>query len=262
MTKDDFDKLGDVHKSYEHRTESALMPGLPIVARLDGRGFSKFTKGLQRPFDENFSKCMVEVASHLVKEFHCTVGYTQSDEITLCWVNKNLDSDMLFGGRVQKLVSILSASASVKLNKLLSTTLPEKEGWSPVYDCRIFQYPTLSLAAESFLWRETDATRNSVSMAASHYYSHKQLNKVSTFKKKQLLLDKNVDWNLYPNHFKRGTYLKPVLVQTTLTMDELSKIPKQYWPNEPVTRKKIMEVDIDLHSEVTNMVDALFAFSD
>lgn len=31
MKREDFEKLGDLHKSYESRTESTLMPGCPVV---------------------------------------------------------------------------------------------------------------------------------------------------------------------------------------------------------------------------------------
>ena len=49
------DALGDRMKAYERQeTELRFIPLLPIYARIDGRGFSKFTKGFARPYDERF----------------------------------------------------------------------------------------------------------------------------------------------------------------------------------------------------------------
>ena len=51
--------LGDRIKSYEATTENRLLPHLPIVVRLDGRSFSKFTKGLNVNFDDLFSMTLL-----------------------------------------------------------------------------------------------------------------------------------------------------------------------------------------------------------
>ena len=46
------DDLGDRMKLYEkERTGEKLDPGSIVYARIDGRGFSKFTKGMDKPFD-------------------------------------------------------------------------------------------------------------------------------------------------------------------------------------------------------------------
>jgi tRNA(His) guanylyltransferase len=84
----DFDKLGDVQKKFEQESAgAAIMPGIPVLARLDGRAFHSFVRGLNRPFDPSLSLCMRETAKFLVKETRPEVAYTQSDEITLAWLN-------------------------------------------------------------------------------------------------------------------------------------------------------------------------------
>ena len=62
-------KIDDRMKLFE-KIESArrLMPTLPIMIRLDGKGFSKFTKGLARPYDERLRNLMVETTIFLAKE--------------------------------------------------------------------------------------------------------------------------------------------------------------------------------------------------
>ena len=52
--------------------------------------------------------------------------------------------------------------ATAKFNQQILANIPEKAHLLPLFDARVYQYPTLDLAAESFVWRETDATRNSL----------------------------------------------------------------------------------------------------
>jgi len=54
-------------KEYEaQETARRFLPGLPIYARIDGRGFSKFTKGMDRPYDARMSNAMVSATKVLV----------------------------------------------------------------------------------------------------------------------------------------------------------------------------------------------------
>lgn len=80
------DAFGNRMKDYEAQTCGIkMMPRIPVIARLDVKGFSKFTKGLKRPYDERLSNLMIETTKYLVKETNANCGYTQSDEITLVW---------------------------------------------------------------------------------------------------------------------------------------------------------------------------------
>src|SRR3954465_15117325 len=160
MSKDDF---GDRMKAYESaETERYLMPLLPIYARIDGRCFSGFTDGLERPFDLRITRAMVETTKSVVEETHARIGYTQSDEISLVWQQDRYDSEVFFNGKVQKLVSVLASLASVKFNQvcLAEETLAERaRAQLPVFDCRVFQFPNRTEAANAVLWRAKDATK-------------------------------------------------------------------------------------------------------
>ena len=47
------DVFGDRMKDYEQKEAGRkFLPMLPICIRLDGKGFSKFTKKMNRPYDE------------------------------------------------------------------------------------------------------------------------------------------------------------------------------------------------------------------
>lgn len=223
------DILGNRMKSYENTTCGIrLLPRIPVIARLDGKGFSKFTKGLKRPYDERLSNLMIETTKYLVKETNANCGYHQSDEITLVWYSESYESKIYFDGRLFKMISDLAAMASVFFNRQLPNYLPEKAHLMPRFDCRVFNVPTIDEAANTFLWRELDCTKNSISMAAQHYYSHKELEGKNGSEKQEMLFQKGVNWNDYPSFFKRGTYIQRKRVLTKFTAEELEKLPAKH----------------------------------
>ena len=78
------DNLGDRMKAYEGlETGRLIAQELPLIVRLDGRAFSTFTRGMDKPFDARMSEIMRAVTAHLIEQTQALVGYTQSDEITL-----------------------------------------------------------------------------------------------------------------------------------------------------------------------------------
>ncbi|MBO0766333.1 MAG: hypothetical protein J2P50_17325, partial [Hyphomicrobiaceae bacterium] len=92
------DDHGDRIKVYEAASEFKLDVRLPIYARIDGRAFSRFTRGMQRPFDRNLSTAMIATAAGLIERTQARIGYTQSDEISLVFLADAPHSDMLLGG--------------------------------------------------------------------------------------------------------------------------------------------------------------------
>ena len=164
------------------------MPGIPVVARLDGRSFHTITRGMARPFDAGLAAAMLETTKYLVDQTQATIGYRQSDEITLLWANQDVDKGLMFDGQTQKLLSTLAAMASVKFNEQVAIHLPAHAHKLPVLDCRVMQYPTRELAASNLYWREADATRNSLTMLAHEHYSTKELHKAGFAQKHDMLL--------------------------------------------------------------------------
>jgi tRNA(His) guanylyltransferase len=256
------DELGTRMKRYESQTTSIkLIPRLPIIARLDGRSFSKFTKGLERPYDKRLSNLMIDTAKYLSKEFNTNLSYTQSDEITLIFYTDDINSNQLFDGKVFKLETSFATSATAFFNKHLNEYLPERGGYLPTFDCRVFNVPTLEEAVNCVLWREMDATKNSITMAASEYYSHKQLHKKNGSEKQEMLFMKGVNWNDYPDFFKKGSYIQRKRVIRKFTHEELSKLPKKHKafnnPDLKVERWEIRVVDLPPLNKINNKVDVI-----
>lgn len=245
------DSLGDRQKAYEDVTSQvALLPGIPVIARLDGKAFHTYTKGLKRPFDENLSKCMLETTKYLCEKFHPTIAYTQSDEITLVWYNSTECAQFMFKGRYQKLVSILAATASSKFTLLAHELLPEKQGIPVIFDCRLWQVPNIKEAFENIIWRQDDAIKNSITMAARAVYSHKRLHKKNSREKLEMLEAAGVDYYSYPEHFKSGAVVKRITRFTPLTQAELDLIPEKFrQPDTLVSRSHYEQVFIEPYAE-------------
>jgi len=256
--------LGDRMKMYEAaETSRQFTPLLPIYARLDGRCFSSFTKGMERPFDRRMNFLMEETTKHLVDETQAACGYTQSDEISLCWHSDDIKSQIFFDGKVQKMCSVLAGIASAKFAELCLTMPDEfiREKWSnkiPVFDCRIFPLPNRMECANQFVWRSIDAVRNSISMAAHHYYSPKQLHKKDIKEQQEMLFKKGVNWNDYPARFKEGVFYQRRKVLRTLSKDELARIPEQHRPKGPIERSDVMRLEVRKFSALENKSEFIF----
>ena len=209
MTKK-LDNLGDRLKAYERmETECKFLPTLPVYARIDGRCFSRFTKGMKRPYDETMSRIMQETTKYLVEQTGALTGYTQSDEISLIWYSDDPKSEIFFCRKKQKMTSILAAIATAKFVELALKEFPEKCTKSlPTFDARVFQVPSVVEGMNCFLWRVQDAVKNSVTMAASTVYSHKDLLNKNSADKMDMLMEKGINWSNYPRFFKEGSFFK------------------------------------------------------
>lgn len=225
MSHNENDPLGNRMKMYEYAEAGRqLMPLLPAMARLDGRSFSSYTKGLPRPYCPQFQKLMQDTAEHLLKESCAHVAYTQSDEITLCWLQPAFDSEIYFARKVQKMVSTLAAEAAAFFNK--NATFGREK--LATFDCRVWNVPNLEEAANCFVWRENDAAKNSVQSAARSEYSHGQCLGKKLGELHEMLFQKGINWNNYPPAFKRGTYFKRQVIKKVLTEAELESLPEKH----------------------------------
>lgn len=259
------DALGDRMKDYEKREAGPrFMPMLPIYARIDGRGFSRFTKGLELPFDADFRRAMVDTTRFLVEQTNARLGYTQSDEISLCWLSESYDGEVFFGGRKQKMISQLAALASIRFARALwqsqNPKLREKAELDPTFDARVFQLPNKMECANAFVWREQDATKNALSMAVRSLYPHKAMEGKSRSEQHEMLFAKGVNFNDYPAAFKRGVYVARREQLRPLTDEELAKIPenRRPAPDYQVSRSRIMELDLPPLGRVANKVEVVF----
>jgi tRNA(His) guanylyltransferase len=261
------DDLGDRMKMYEgYEADRKLLPLLPVIARLDGRSFHNFTKGLERPFSQPFSDCMIETTVALVEETGASIGYTQSDEITLAWHSQDLKSQIWFNGRVAKMTSQLAAVGTLHFYRAVCRKLPEYANKLPTFDARVWNVPTQTEGANAFAWREWDATKNSVSMAASSHFSHTQLHGKSRQERLDMLLSKGVVWESYSTHFKRGSYVQRKHFSAPLTPEQLITLPEKHFarlnPDLIVERSEVRILDMPVFTKISNPEAVVFNGAD
>lgn len=261
------DALGDRMKQYEMAEAGRmLLPMTPVLMRLDGKCFHTFTRGLNRPYDTSFQELMCRTAMFLLRETNAKCVYVQSDEISLAWYSPLYASQIWFNGRVQKMTTVAAGMAAAFFNSQRADLLPSKAELPPkrypVFDARVWNVPTLTEAVNYFLWREQDATRNSISMAAQHYYSSKQLHGKSSKQMQDMLHSKGVNWNDYPDSFKRGVYGRKEAVTRAYEAEELDNLPAKHAartnPDLTVDRTDYVRLALPKLSSIVNPVDVLF----
>ena len=204
--------LGDRIKKYEASYETNIIGRVPVIVRVDGKNFSKWTKSIaaEKPFDNELSIAMAEAmratASHIEG---CMFGYTQSDEMTFVLRNdQSLESTPWFGNRIQKICSVVSSMVTAHFASW-TAELP-----IAYFDARVFAVPDITEAINCLIWRQNDAVKNSVS-CATYYEVAEKIGKKTTRKlmhglnqkqQQELLFQKiGINWNNYPTKFKRGT---------------------------------------------------------
>ncbi len=201
-----FTELDSRMRVFETASDLCVLPGIYMVARIDGRHFHTLTKEggkFEAPFDEKFRDLMTGTVKHLMKNsgFNFVYGYTESDEISLLFNFKSQD----FGRKLRKLNSILAGEASAKFSLLY--------GDIGVFDCRISQLPNKSDVVDYFRWRNEDACRNALN-AWCYWTLRKEgqskkdastvIEGLSVSEKNELLFQHGINFNDLPLWQKRG----------------------------------------------------------
>jgi len=200
-------------KSYEQAVDYVLTPRTPLILRVDGKAFHTYTRGLKRPWDENLNEVMDITARTLCENIQgAQIAYVQSDEISiLVHGYKSFSSQQYFNGRVQKMCSVVASIAAATFTARSwvvfdkGDCVPDKASLiRPAYfDCRAFVLPEADVC-NYFLWRQQDATRNSIQSLARSMYSHKECNNKNGSQLQEMCFQKGHNWNDLPVKHRRG----------------------------------------------------------
>jgi tRNA(His) 5'-end guanylyltransferase len=202
-----FEQLDRRMRVYETAHDHCVLPGIHMVARIDGRSFSQLTRSaehkLDAPYDTRFRDCMVATLEHLVTAsgFSVLFGYTQSDEMSLLFRK----DESLFGRKLRKLLSVLAGEASAKFSLSFGTVA--------AFDARISQLPDADAVVDYFRWRHEDAHRNALNghsywllrrQGLDDHAATQQLKGVSVAERNELLFRAGINFNDVPAWQKRG----------------------------------------------------------
>lgn len=222
MGKDN-DGIGDRMKTYEAPFSMRTVPRVPIVIRLDGCHFHSFTRGFVKPFDSVMEQTMKDTMGQLCAQVqNCVFGFTQSDEITLVLRMPDLiNSQEYYDGRVQKIVSITASKCTRLFNKTLEENITELCSYpsrfpdhadpgvykrklsNAEFDARVMNIPECDVY-NNLIWRQQDATRNSLSMLAQAHFSQKMLQGKKRQDMFDMLMEQGINWNDLSPYRKRG----------------------------------------------------------
>ena len=200
-----FDELDKKMRIYEQSIDQCILPDMYLVARLDGRSFSRLTKevcNFEAPFDVRFRDMMVNTVKQLMDcGFRVVYGFTESDEISLLFHRE----EATFGRKVRKFNSILAGQASAAFSLQLGQVI--------AMDCHLVPLPSIEKVKDYFLWRQEDAHRNALN---AHCYwmlrkegvgaqeATAQLDGKSISYKNELLFSRGINFDKLPAWQKRG----------------------------------------------------------
>ena len=267
------DALGDRMKTYENISRIYLPKRLPVIIRVDGRAFHTLTRGFARPFDKVLHESMWCTTEALCNQIGgVKLAYTQSDEISLLLTNDDTqETEPWFGNNLQKLVSIASSIATLAFNQYFYDTFKawmgdpdaqpdqldllnayDKAVMKAQFDARAFVLPP-SEVVNYFIWRQQDATRNSIQLVAQSLFSHKELMRKNTDQLQEMIFQKGINWNDYPTYYKRGLcYVKkPTKVRTVIDMKDLSE-------TEIIRNRWVPDYNIPIFTQDRSYIENMF----
>jgi tRNA(His) 5'-end guanylyltransferase len=234
-----FDDLEARMRTFETASDLSVLPGVFMVARVDGRSFTRLTKDVLRfeaPYDVRFRDGMISTLERLMDcGFGTVYGYTQSDEISLLFRR----DEASFGRKLRKLCSVLAGEASAALTFALGTPAS--------FDCRVSQLPTARDVVDYFRWRAEDATRNAL---AGHCYwllrrqgmsereATNRLSGASVSERNELLFESGINFNTLPAWQKRGIGASWEVVQKAGTNPKTNRTV--------TTERRKLTVDMEL----------------
>ncbi|MBC8139971.1 MAG: hypothetical protein H7Y38_00870 [Armatimonadetes bacterium] len=216
------DSLGDRMKhDYENRTRFFLPRRTYTLLRVDGKSFHTYTKHCARPFDTDLMSDMDTAAIALCENIAgARLAFVQSDEISVLLTDfgqiaggdspGDTHSEAWFDGNLQKIASVSASIATVHFNAARARR-GDSANTPAYFDSRVWTIPSRLEVFHYFLWRQNDATRNSISMTAQAHFLHSDLqNKNSNALQEMLWQERGINWNDISVGFKRGRIIERV----------------------------------------------------
>src|SRR5262245_2190719 len=182
-------------KAYESVPRISLMRRTPVICRIDGRSFSRWTRGDEKPFAWPIMRTMW-TAAHATKDEmqDCKLAYIQSDEASFLLTDfDTLETQPWFGNDLQKIVSVAASTFAAAFNEAWLTEEPRHTERLAAFDARAFNLP-LEEVSNYFLWRVRDMRRNSILGLAAAHFSPREMHGHKTDELCCMLAGKGIVW--------------------------------------------------------------------
>ncbi|KQO98125.1 tRNA(His) guanylyltransferase Thg1 family protein [Leifsonia sp. Leaf264] len=193
----------DLFGAREDASKTHLDGTRPVIVRVDGVGFSKYTKHLQAPADDRFIDAMNASARALAERIpQVEYVFVQSDEANILILPSAL-GELPYGAGQQKLVSIAASVASTAFNEQRSADGGDA---AAAFDGRAFNIRWDEIG-RYFLWRQQVGWANSMTMTARTFFSHHQLDGVGVNEVRRRIAEQGTDPDFTPDGFRNGRHL-------------------------------------------------------
>lgn len=208
-------KLKDRIEAYQNSSDLKLLPRVPLVLSVNGRGFSKITSLLDKPYDEKFGECILNTMLRLCTDIEGAVfGYQHNDEIVIVLRNDQSQETLpWYDNSVQKICSVTSSIASLHFNKCVSAIDLNLMG-EPIFTSQLFASPNIPEAINALVYKQQHNFHTSTQFACFYELLGKKHDKnaikemlsgLSIDERKDLLQQEcGIDFNDYSDAFKRG----------------------------------------------------------
>lgn len=217
-------KLKDRIESYQEDSDRRLLPRVPLIISVNGRGFSKITNLLDKPYCEKFGECILNTMLRLCTDVDGALfGYQHNDEIVLV-VRNDQGQETLpwYDNKVQKICSVTSSIASLHFNKCASAIELNLMG-EPIFTSQVFVVPNIAEAINTMVYKQQHNFHTSIQFACFYELLKKydkntikeMLSGLSIDERIDLLHQEcDIDFNNYPDAFRRGAacYKVPKIV--------------------------------------------------
>lgn len=193
-----------------------LLPKLPVIIVVNGRGFRNATALIEKPYSDKLAKGLCAAMYSLVQEIGGAVfGYQFDDEIVIISRNdQHIDTQPWCGNETQKIASIASSIATLSFNSFVA--INEVDNFSSAtFAGQVFVVPNLTEATNLLVSKQQQAFQSSIHNAC--FYELLKRNKnasdiddllMNTSNEDKVALLKQecgIDYNTaYPIVFRRG----------------------------------------------------------
>ncbi len=207
-------KLKDRIEGYEAATDYKLLNRVPIIICVNGRGFSKVTQLLDKPYCPKFAECIASTMLRLCTDVEGALfAYQFNDEIVIITRNdQSNDTNPWYDNKLQKICSVTSAVATMHFNECADAVKLNVTG-DPIFTSQVYAVPTIGEAVNTIIYKQQQNFHSSIQSAClyeliKNYDKHtikEMLTGLSVDEKIDLLAQEcNIDFNDYPLAFRRG----------------------------------------------------------
>ena len=214
-------KLKDRVESYQSVTDYKLLNRVPIIICINGRGFSKVTQLLDKPYCPKFAEGMLSTTLRLCTDVEGAVfAYQHNDEIVIVARNDQTnETNPWYDNKLQKICSVTSAIATMHFNDYARDL---NMVGAPVFTSQVFIVPTIGEAVNTIIYKQQQNFHTSI-QSACLYELIKKYDKnnikdmmagLSIDEKVDLLhQEADINFNDYPVSFRRGAaaYKVPIV---------------------------------------------------